>query len=283
MSFFRRLFGKGQSSGPRGLKSTRPEDYDAIFLRWNPGGKEYGPLKFSDLLTRKWSKPPMQGRFLNESHWHQYEDLLRLIDKLNPSEEQLAMLNKKGLIAPDERVNYRTAVSRLDRAAEEGRARRASERAEKEGLPATAYMRKKMDGLGIKYSKDVTRLGAKRLLEEHAERQAIASTLDKLAKAKIEVPEEIFRAVERSNPSDNTVVDELDEFLEIIEQLGKLHCLIPSALPASVQALRELNGHYYRAIDEAETTESELEEKQILVGNREVRLVGALPKTGMRA
>ena len=77
--------------------STKPEDYEPLFVRWDRDGKEYGPMQFADSLLRDWSGPPKWGRFEGESRWRDYSHFLKILDRLDASQEQIAFLEAQGI------------------------------------------------------------------------------------------------------------------------------------------------------------------------------------------
>ena len=152
MGILNRLFGQAES--------TRPEDYQQIYVRWDVDGNSHGPFRFVDLIRGPWSGPPLQARFENESKWSDYRRFTHILDRLEASDEQVAKLvSKKALTPGQPRPGFREAIAKFDALATEDRTIKAK-------LLATSHMRKKMDSLGIAYQSTVTREEAKALVSK---------------------------------------------------------------------------------------------------------------------
>lgn len=239
-------------------ESTRPDDYGAIYVRWDKDGKEYGPLGLEDLITRQWSGPPRHVRFENESGWSKYDRFEKLLDRLEASDDQASKL---GLEDGAPRPPFREAIKKIDELAEAERARKAA-------LPATPHMRGKMDNLGISYPEDITREQAKQLVKEREAELAAEADLAQLRERGIDVADGVEGA---------------EELLYTLDEMKEIGVSVEVPRVASTDELKKLNSRYSDALMEADNAECEIEERELLIGCDEYKLVGALPKKGLAA
>jgi len=251
MGLLKKLFGGKPDS-------VRPEDYGPIFVRWNEGGKEYGPLELEDLVTRQWSGPPRDVRFEDESKWSKYDRFAKLVDRLEASDDQASKL---GLEDGAPRPSFRDAIKRIDELAEAERARKAA-------LPATPHMRGKMDNLGISYPEGVTREQAKQLVKEREAQLAAEADLAQLRERGIDVADGVQGA---------------EELLYTLDEMKEIGVSVDVPRIASTDELKKLESRYGDALMEADNAECEIEERELLIGYDEYKLVGALPKKGLAA
>lgn len=84
--------------------STKPEDYKKFYVKWTVNGHEYGPYSFINAVTRRWSGPPLMGRFVDEKKWRQYSYFLDIIEKLDATEDQKLLLKKLNITFDEENV-----------------------------------------------------------------------------------------------------------------------------------------------------------------------------------
>ena len=266
-------------------KSTNPADYGTIFLRWDPNGKEYGPYTFTDLLVRGWSGSPALGRFDEESRWRDYSHFLDILDHLDASTEQIKNLSDNNVNLGSATLNFKGAVILLEKQKqkqeETEHARRALERVAKDQLPATPHIRKKMSSLSISYPDDITRAGAKELIARHQEEQALRKVVANLMSEGIQVPQCLIES--RDMGCDLSLCEILEEFVDLIAQLRELGIVERPTMNESLQGLAKTTSAYLEAIDEAESAECDVEDKEIIVGSHHYRLVGVLPKKGIAA
>lgn len=234
-------------------------------------------MELMDLISRSWSEAPLQARFENETKWFDYQRITRLLDQLEASDNQMMKLVEKGVLSHDQhRPKMRDAVVKLSELAETERERKAK-------LPATKYMRKKMDEYGITYSEDVAREEAKALVAEHERRASILENIDTLKQIGVEVPAQVVSAASVSNETESGIGDALEDLLSILEDIRETGVKVDVSPFESLQELLEMNERYRGAILDVENTEDELKERELLVGYDEYRLVGPLPKEGMIA
>ncbi len=155
-------------------RSERPEDHDKIYFRWEIDGQEYGPLFFDYMITRKRSRrPPIEGRYENENNWRKYEYFLKVLDNLKASQDQLGLLRKYDISVDESNLKFRDAIKIIENKEEEFRIQRATEKKEKEKLPATRNTLKKLESYGIKYSENITRSEAKLLISSYDEKEQV--------------------------------------------------------------------------------------------------------------
>jgi hypothetical protein len=137
------------------------------------------------------------------------------------------------------------------------------ERADKDNLPATAHMRKKMDSLGIHYPKDVNRSEAKMLVKEYEERESLREVILELSEVGVTVADTVTQDAHTRPEIFKRLNADLGELAYVIEESKKLGIALAPTEVASLDALQKLSLSYSNAMSEADGIESELEEKGV--------------------
>lgn len=264
--------------------STKPEDYQSIFVKWDRHGKEYGPLQFADLILRDWSGPPRWARFDGEKRWRDYSYFLKTIDRLGASQEQIAFLADQGIETDEATLGFKEALQLVERRREELREIRAAERKEKEKLPATKYTRKKMDKCGVEYPEDVTRAQAKKLLADYEDVQQFRKLVRKLAKRGVSVPDSVLSGQGGESLRDGmSIIDHLETLPDLLDQLGELRVEYSVPDEINLRTVSMFNRRVEAAIDEAEDAEDQIKDRELFASDDEYRVVGKFPKKQMDA
>ncbi len=261
--------------------STKPEDYERIFVKWDRDGKEYGPMQFDDLLLRDWSGPPKWGRFEGESRWRGYGHFLKILNRLDAAQEQVVFLEAQG-IEIDAGLSFKEALNLVELRQGELKEIRAAEKLEKEKLPATTHIRKKMAGCGIDYPDNVTRAQAKELLARYEDEQELLGLTKKLAKKGISIQNLVINAEAKESNKDNmSIVDHLGSLIDLLDQLDKLDVEYTTPSEINLTTVPAFNERVEAAIFEAENAEEEIKERELLVDCDTFRVVGKLPRQQM--
>lgn len=263
--------------------SDRPEDYSNIFFRWDREGKEYGPLWFDDMLTRKWSGPPLEGRFENESKWKEYSYFQKILDVLKISKKQISEMTKMGITSIDPNMSFKDAVNVIQLKNEELRKQRKKERAEKDQLPATKQTMKKLIDLGIEFEKNITRIEAKKLLAYHKDKEYLSEIFNFLEKNNFHFVKQLsFDSIAKGTNDNLPTFDQLEDLYTTLQSLAdvKIEYNFPNTL--NKVELEKLINRINDAEFEAEDIEEQLKDREIFLGDTEFKVVGKLPKNQLK-
>lgn len=263
--------------------SNRPEDYSKIYFRWDREGKEYGPLWFDDMITRKWSGPPLEGRFENESKWKPYSYFQKILSNLQISNEQISLMEKLGMSNINSELSFVDAVNNIQKRNEELSLQREKEREEKEKLPATKQTRKKLIDLGIEFDDNITRREAKELIGYYKDKEYLKEIFEFFKKNNITFVESLsVDAILKGVDDDLPSFDQLDEFYTTFESLDntELHFDLPKKMNKA--DLEKLINQMYEAETDAEDVIEQLKERELFVGPVEYKVVGKLPEKQLK-
>jgi len=259
--------------------SNNPEDYPKIFFRWDREGKEYGPLWFNDMISRKWSGPPIEGRFENESIWREYSYFEEILNNLKISQEQISKMTKIGITNIDPNMSFINSIKTIEIKKEEFRKKREEEREEKAQLPATNQTIKKLNSLGIKYRENITRHEANELIVYHKDKEYLSEIFNFLKKNNLDFIEQLsLDSVLKGSVENLPTFDQFDELFSTMQSL--LNFDIDYNYPNTINKdeMEKLINRLNNAEFESEDIEEQLKDREIMIGSNEFKVVGKLPR-----
>ena len=106
MSFLKSLF--------ETQRSAQPEDYPKMYFRWEKEGREFGPSEFRVMIIHNWSRPPIQGRFENETKWREYSFFVEILSHLKASKEQIEELNRLNIMCDESEISFKEALRLIE-------------------------------------------------------------------------------------------------------------------------------------------------------------------------
>jgi hypothetical protein len=267
-----------------GKQSNKLEDYEMVFVKWDPDGKEYGPYTLDYLITNSWSGPPVIGRFEGQNRWRNYSYFLEMFDHIAASEEQVKCLDSYGVSVNKSFLLFRDADAMIKIEENKICDARAAARKEKEGHPATKAALKKLDSLGIIYREGVTRAEAKALVDEYETTQELQALVGRLGKYGIRISEGAASISEDRDPeNDMARIEQIENFVDLLDQLKELGATCPLPETLDINDLPDLSDRIGTAIFEAEDAESQLQGREFLAGDEWYKLIGRLPQKQLNA
>jgi len=259
--------------------SDKPEDYFKIYFRWERDGREYGPLGFEDMLTRKWSGPPIEGRFENGTKWREYSYFQNILTVLKISREQITEMTKMGIEQVDSNMSFKDAIKVIQLKNEELREKRVKERKEKEQLPTTKKTIKQLKDLGIEFNENITRVEAKRLISDYKDREYLTEIFSYLKKNKFTFVDQLeIDTVAKSSDASLPTFDQFDELYSTLQSLSDYKIEFNSLNSITKDEMEVFINRLYDAEFEAEDIEEQLKDREIMIGDDEFKVVGKLPK-----
>jgi hypothetical protein len=296
------------------FRSSNPDDYGKVYAKWDPNGKVYGPYSLEYIILSNWSSWPQLGQFEGEEKWRDFQDILEIIDRLKPTEEQTDFLRTHAPELNLDRIGFKetTELSQKYRIRHEERERqrKAKEKAE---LPVTDYTKKKLKAAGIPIPPGMTRGKANQLLERKADEDAVNVALDILRAEQIDTQRDAlslenakniqamkkclqdlklkgFKTDDKSllgalaltkDPHD--LLYEAEGILDsahCLEQMEVSHLFSEELTPDTITALFEALS---KACWELENASEEIAEKRVFADDADYKLVGRIKKKELQA
>jgi hypothetical protein len=271
-----------------------PNKLGEVLAKWDVEGKEYGPYSLEYILSKPWSDYPQIGKFEGHRRWRNFKYFLELADCLGPTLDQVAFLEKHDITFDRERTTLREAFNLVQnqesvlakQAIEVKRifeAERAIEKKRKDGLPATAHMRKKMSGFGIPFDDSVTRAEATQLVRVHEKRELFSETLSRIKKHGWCIEGQMDDAVFlETDGNECSIADYLEDIVLELDEIEALKVEIAVQLSWDLAKVKNVSERLSNARFESENAEDELRERELLLGGREYRVKGRFPAKEMK-
>jgi hypothetical protein len=256
MNLFKKLFG-----APPPLNHT-----SQVFVKWHENAKKYGPYELGELQAKPWSNLPKIAKLSGDKRWRSYNDVLSLLNSVQPSELQRKNLEKLKITEPAQSFAHAQKLFE-----EEKREKKAS--ADK--LPATKDMLKKLQENEIKHGEGIPRGEAKALLEQKEKKERKDELLSLLKERGIELTSKtslnVLEELEHAHPPSDQSLAELKSDCRKLDSWKIKYNLPKIYTQDSVDDFIHL---YDEAIIEAEGAVDELKEGFIKMDNADYAVEG---------